>query len=108
MAELDDGDPSASVASLSNDPEAPVVAIAGEIDISNADQVKAALLAEVGDVPLRIIIDVGALTFMDSSGIAILVQISKSVAPVELRHPTPIVRRVIEATGLSEHFGMRP
>jgi anti-sigma B factor antagonist len=106
MAELDDGGTTASVARLSDDRRTPAVSIAGEIDISNADQVKAALLAEVGDAPQHIIVDVSALTFMDSSGIAILVQVSKSVAPVELRNPTPIVRRVIKATGLSEHFGM--
>ncbi|MDQ1361546.1 MAG: hypothetical protein QOJ44_1923 [Acidimicrobiaceae bacterium] len=106
MAELGDGDTKASVASLSDDPDAPVVSIGGEIDISNAELVKAAILATFGGKPQRIIVDVSGLRFMDSSGIAILVQISKSVASIELRHPTPIVRRVIEATGLSEHFGM--
>ena len=106
MADLDDGGTTASVVSVSDDPTAPTVSIAGEIDISNAEQVKTAVLAAVGDRPQRIIVDVGGLTFMDSSGIAILVQISKGTAPVELRHPTAIVRRVIEATGLSEHFGM--
>jgi anti-sigma B factor antagonist len=106
MAELGDGDTTASVASLSDDPDAPVVSIGGEIDISNAELVKAAILATFSGKPQRIIVDVSELRFMDSSGIAILVQISKSVASIELRHPTPIVRRVIEATGLSEHFGM--
>jgi anti-anti-sigma factor len=43
---------------------------------------------------------------MDSSCIALLVQISNDVGDVRLINVTPIVHRVLEATGLLEHFGL--
>jgi anti-anti-sigma regulatory factor len=45
---------------------------------------------------------------MDSSGIALLVQISNEVEKVSLINVTPIVWRALEATGLLDHFGLTP
>jgi anti-anti-sigma factor len=56
----------------------------------------------------RIAFDVGELEFMDSSGIALLVSAARQARRVELRHPTPIVRRLIELTGLTELLLMTP
>jgi hypothetical protein len=38
----------------------------------------------------------------------LLVQVSNAVGQVSIIHATPIVHRVLEATGLLEHFGMAP
>ena len=56
----------------------------------------------------RLAFDVAELKFMDSSGIALLVSAARQVRQVELRHPTPIVRRLIELTGLTELLLMVP
>jgi anti-anti-sigma factor len=45
---------------------------------------------------------------MDSSGLALLVQVARRVGSVEIRHPTPIVRRVIEVAGLQRVLGLAP
>jgi len=45
---------------------------------------------------------------MDSSGIALLVAAARQARQVELRHPTPVVRRLIELTGLTELLLMTP
>ena len=37
-----------------------------------------------------------------------MLQISKRVSKIEVRNVTPIVRRVIEATGLVEVLGLEP
>jgi len=41
---------------------------------------------------------------MDSSGIAVLLTVARSVPTVELRNVPPIMRRVIEMTGLAATF----
>ena len=38
--------------------------------------------------------DISGLEFMDSSGIALLVSATRKARHVEVRHPTPIVRRL--------------
>jgi anti-anti-sigma factor len=49
-----------------------------------------------------LIFDLSRLRFMDSAGIAVLIGAAAKVKAVHLRDPSPIVRRVIEVTGLSD------
>ena len=44
---------------------------------------------------------------MDSSGIALLVEVANEIGQVSLIHVAPIVYRVLEAGGLLEYFGLR-
>jgi anti-anti-sigma factor len=101
------GDPAASVERTSDPSGAFVLSFVGELDIATADGLKVVIDRLLLDNPTRVVIDLERLSFMDSSGIALMLQISKRVEVVETRHPTPIVRRVIEATGLSEILGLR-
>ena len=45
---------------------------------------------------------------MDSSGLALLASVARKVPEVELRDPSPIVRRLIELTGLAEILNVSP
>jgi anti-anti-sigma factor len=85
-----------------------VVELSGEIDISNADAFREALEFIVEAKPKRLVFDLSQLTFMDSSGIAVMVFAANNVAAVELRDTPPIIRRVIESTGLTEILRMNP
>ena len=80
----------------------PVVRIAGELDISNAEELGDALESLVAKGPTALVFDFGDLQFMDSSGIALLLRISARVGEVRLRNPSNIVRRVVVNTGLSD------
>jgi anti-anti-sigma factor len=84
------------------------LAIAGELDLASIGSVHEAIDEAVDGNPERIVFDLGGVTFMDSSGIAMMLQVSKRVGNVEVRNVTPIVRRVIEATGLVEVLGLEP
>ncbi len=86
-------------------PEEPVIAIGGAIDLANASELEARLdrLARETD---RVVLDLSALEFLDSSGLAVLVRLHNRVADVRVVHPTPAVRRIIEITGLDEAFGL--
>ncbi len=78
-----------------------IVTVSGELDISNAASLEATVASITAEHPDRLIFDLSGLRFMDSAGIAVLIGAAASVDAVQLRDPSPIVRRVIELTGLS-------
>jgi anti-sigma B factor antagonist len=86
----------------------PVVTVTGELDIGNADSLRSVVEEVVAASPRVLVFDLGDLTFMDSSGIAVLVSAANHVETVEVRNPTAIVRRIIESTGLAEILRMDP
>src|ERR1700733_4486818 len=80
----------------------PVVILSGELDSSNADSLEATVAPITAEPPELLIFDLSGLRFIDSAGIAVLIGVAGKVNAVRLRRPSPIVRRVIEITGLSE------
>jgi anti-sigma B factor antagonist len=101
MAELDEGASHATVDRSLDTAGSPVIAIAGEVDMSNVASIEAALEALLAERPARLVFDLSELSFIDSSGIAVLLRAAGKTEQLELRNPSTIVRRVIAATGLS-------
>ena len=95
----------ATVTGSRADPSAPVLAISGELDLASVDSVRKGIEPYLSARPDRMVFDLSGLGFMDSSGIALLVQVANRVDRVELTGVSPIVRRVLEATGLDAAFG---
>ena len=83
-----------------------VVKLLGEIDISNAALLGLALDRMIAETDGPIVIDLSALGFMDSSGIAMLLRAVGSTGSVEVRNPSEVVRRIIECTGLVDILRM--
>jgi anti-anti-sigma factor len=104
VAELDEDGAATEIAlSTSVDPSgARIVSLAGELDSSNVESVSERMATIVAGRPERLIFDLGGLKFMDSAGIAVLVRTAGEIGAVEIRDPSPIVKRVIEVTGLSD------
>ncbi len=86
----------------------PKLALAGELDSSNVEQLEAAVASIVDRGPERVVFDLSELRFMDSAGISVLVRLAAEVQTVEIRDPSPIVRRVIEITGLTSVLQVEP
>ena len=86
----------------------PVVSLSGELDLTNAERVKSAIGDVIPDGTSRLVVETSELKFMDSSGLALLASITRKVTEIELRDPSPIVRRLIELTGLAEIMNIRP
>jgi stage II sporulation protein AA (anti-sigma F factor antagonist) len=81
---------------------AALISVSGELDVSNAQTLESAVaLLTSESTPSELIFDMSGLRFMDSAGIAVLLGAAKKVDKVSLRDPSPIVRRVVELTGLS-------
>ena len=78
------------------------VTLGGELDISNARALQAVIDPIIEGKPATLVFELGNLLFMDSSGIAVLLNAASRVDRVELREPSPIIRRVLEATGVAE------
>ncbi len=103
MAELDDN----TGARLDVEPRSdgagqPVIALSGELDISSVESLRRAVEQATAGNPECLTFDMAGLRFMDSAGIAVLLNAAKQVPSVRLRNPTMAVRRVVELTGLSD------
>jgi anti-sigma B factor antagonist len=81
-----------------------VVAV-GEVDESTAELLRGALarvLDRCGSAP--VVVDLAEVSFMDSTGVAVLVQAQQRAAAdgcaLSVVNPQPVVRRVMEVTGV--------
>lgn len=102
MAELDPDDGAYCTVGVSQENGTPVIRLAGELDMVSAESVRAEVEETLAGAGERLVFEVGELEFIDSSGIALLISATRKVPNVEVRHPTAIVRRIIELTGLTE------
>jgi len=83
----------------------------GEVDLDNAYLVRDAVTAVLaGSKPKRIVIDLGAVPFMDSVGIGILVSCFYTGAacgvPMTVENPRPAVFRQLWVSGVAGLFGL--
>jgi anti-sigma B factor antagonist len=108
MAELDPADQAYCAADVTSENGTAVVRLSGELDMVSAASVRTAVDEALAAESERLVFDVSGLEFMDSSGIALLVSVTRRVPVVEVRNPTAIVRRIIELTGLTEILHMTP
>jgi anti-sigma B factor antagonist len=87
------------------------VALYGDIDFANSPAVREALRAAVAQAaPPAIRVDLSAVTFLDSSGIAVLVIAHRLATAAKARflveNASPAVHEHLRLTGLTELFGM--
>ena len=83
-----------------------VLALAGELDLASLPSVDGQLAELLTRPPQPVVLDLGHLEFLDSSGIAVLVRIANHFESVRTRSATKPVRRVIEVLGLAPRFGL--
>jgi anti-sigma B factor antagonist len=90
--------------------------VSGELDLSRAPALKEELtraleqLAQTGDTPTRLVLDLQELTFIDSSGIQVLVAARRRCLQqgieLTLRLGDSQVRRVLTLAGVAEYLGL--
>ena len=103
MAELEaESGSRALVERVADEDGAPVVRISGELDLSNVDQMRGVIDPIVAESPTRLIFELNELQFMDSSAITVFLQAAARVGRVELHDAGATVRRIVEATGLTD------
>ena len=83
------------------------VTVAGELDAASAGELEAAL-SEPATAGTVVELDLGQVTFIDSSGLRALLVVQQAVSDgggsLMLGATTPAVDRLLQLTGLSETF----
>ena len=105
MDELDT-DPQMTFAIVEHEATA-VVTISGELDISNVWQLEAAVTLVLTSGVRHLVLEVGDLTFADSSAIAVWVRWASAVEDLRLNGVSPLLRTVIETMGLAEKLRLQ-
>lgn len=87
---------------------APIVVVKGEIDLRAAGGFWDCVCGALASRPPRLVVDLADTTFMDSSGLEVLLRahVAQGRLPeaVVLRAPSPIVRRVLGLAGVEDLF----
>lgn len=86
-----------------------VVVLAGELDLYNAEEVRSALLEAVAEGPALLVVDLGEVTFVDSTALGVLVDIHRRMGGRDKFHlaaPGLETRRALEVSGLDRHFSV--
>jgi anti-sigma B factor antagonist len=85
-----------------------VIAIAGQVDLYSAPELKRAVTRAIDGGAKQLVIDLTRTGFMDSSGLGVLVgamkRLRKGGGSVEIVCPDPGIRRLFELAGLSNVF----
>jgi len=90
----------------------PIVTVGGEVDVSTAPALQAELSSIAEDTP-RVVVDLSEVTFLDSTGIGVLIAGMKrlsrgeEVGTMQLVVTRPHILKVLEVTGLTSIFDIR-
>jgi len=87
-----------------------VLTVAGELDLDSAPRLRRRLQETMAAGRVHMVVDLAALSFIDSTGISVLVEVHKDACRrgggLVVRSPSPAVRRLLEVTGLLAMFGL--
>jgi len=86
-----------------------VVSLAGELDLYNANTVRETLLECCAESPERLIVDLSAVRFIDSTALGVLIEARTRLANRRgflLAAPGLETRRALEISGLDRHFSV--
>jgi anti-sigma B factor antagonist len=86
-----------------------VVQLKGELDLYNAHAVRDELFSVAARGPERVVIDLSAVTFIDSTGLGVLIEARTRLTNRRaflLAAPGLETRRALEISGLDRHFAV--
>lgn len=87
-------------------PETGVYVLSGEVDAHTAPQLADHFESLPGGAEGALVIDMAAVTFMDSSGLRVLIELNRRASEagtsLTVRAPSRSVARIIEISGLTD------
>jgi anti-sigma B factor antagonist len=83
-----------------------VIELVGELDLYNADEVRAALGQALGGGATRIVVDLSAVEFVDSTALGVLIEACSRLGENGLRLAAPQLetRRTLQVSGLDRRL----
>jgi anti-anti-sigma factor len=87
-----------------------VVTLDGELDVGQAPQLRTKLVDLMNEGKLRLVLDLSAVDFIDSSGLGVLIRALRRLrsqgGELRLVVTKPEVRRIFDITGLTAEFSI--
>jgi anti-anti-sigma factor len=88
--------------------ETGVLTLSGELDLATAPRVEEAVQAMLGHDVRNLTVDLGSLSFMDSSGLRLLIVLDARATSenwtLALTRPQESVRRLLQVSGVEENL----
>jgi anti-sigma B factor antagonist len=83
-----------------------IVHLAGELDLYNAEDVRTALAQAIETTPRRIVVDMAAVEFVDSTALGVLIEARARLGEDALLLAAPQLetRRTLQVSGLDRHL----
>ena len=97
------------IAGIERNGQSVIVSLAGELDLYNAHVVRDALLECCTEAPERLVVDLSAVKFIDSTALGVLIEARTRMANRRgflLAAPGLETRRALEISGLDRHFAV--
>ena len=85
-----------------------VIVVSGEIDMLTAPILQGVVDRTRDEGAGSVVFDMAAVSFIDSSGISVLLQSRNGDEPLRLRGPSRAVMRLLETTGLAQLIEVVP
>lgn len=99
------------VVQLQNQNNACVVRVCGEVDVSNAPELRSSLEDGLSEMPSDMTVDLSDVSYIDSTGIGVLVgaahKASEAGIPFAVENPQRNVARVLSLLGVDGQLGIR-
>ena len=97
------------VAGIERRQGAVIVHLVGELDLYNAPEVRRALLEVCAEGPERLVVDLGAVEFVDSTALGVLIEARTKLANRRaflLAAPGLETHRALQISGLDQHLSI--
>jgi anti-sigma B factor antagonist len=90
--------------------ESRVIRVSGEVDVSNKDELNAAIASAQSEGTQEVEVDLSEVSYIDSSGIGVLVAAAHRATDEDRRffvsHPQRNVARVLSMLGMGAELGL--
>ncbi len=113
MSDATQANPGDLIAAVRRSGEAVVIVVRGEVDLHNSPALRTEILKQLGDPAVRrLVLHLGAVPYMDSSGIAVFVEALQKLRRVGgkvcLTDLQPRVKGLLEIARLDTIFSICP
>ena len=82
-----------------------VVRLAGDLDLYNAEQVRAAIAGALDTSPTRLVVDLSEVEFLDSTALGVLIDAHRRAeGGLHVASPQDPIRRALQVSGIDRHL----
>lgn len=85
-----------------------VLEFGGELDVASLAAIEDQIGALLHRDKCPVVVDMAAVTFMDSSAVAVLIRLANHFGALTIEHASPTIRRIIEVLGLVDRLRIGP